>query len=89
MTNEEYIHLYRREDTRKLALKRVPAGVDIKYCLRQIEGWQIACRKLPRWSSVDGLRYPPRLAMEQCSSEQTACYKRDVVMRLLPPEGRG
>ena len=45
MTNEEYIHQYRREDTRKLALKRVPAGVDIKYCLRQIEGWQIACRK--------------------------------------------
>ena len=89
MTNEEYIHLYRREDTRKLALKRVPDGVDIKYCLRQIEGWQIACRKLPRWSSADGLQYPPRLAMEQCSSEQTACYKRDVVMRLLPPEGRG
>ena len=56
MTNEEYIHLYRREDTRKLALKRVPAGVDIKYCLRQIEGWQIACRKLPRWSSADGLQ---------------------------------
>ena len=73
MTNEEFIHLHRREDTRKLALQCIPDGVDVKYCLQQIDGWQVACRKLPLWAATDGLLYPPRLAMEQCSSEQTAC----------------
>ena len=87
MTNEEFIRVHRREDTRRLALQHIPDGVDIRFCLQQIEGWQVACRKLPRWASTDGLLYPPRLAMEQCSSEQTACYKRDVVMRLLPSDG--
>ena len=89
MTNEEFIQLHRHEETRSLALRQIPDGVDAKYCLQQIDGWQTACRKLPRWASTEGLLYPPRLAMEQCSSEPTARYKRDVVMRLLRADGGG
>ena len=84
MTNEEYIAKYREEDVRRLALKRAPEGVDLKWCLQQIEGWQLARHKLPRWAATEGLWYPARLSMEQCSSEQTADYKRQVVERLLP-----
>lgn len=84
MTNEEYIAKYREEDVRRLALKRAPEGVDLKWCLQQIEGWQLARHKLPRWAATEGLWYPARLSMEQCSSEQTAEYKRQVVERLLP-----
>lgn len=84
MTNEEFIKQHRHDDVRTLALRRAEEGVDIKWCLQQIEGWQKACEKLPRWSQVDGLWYPPVLSMEQCSSELTAKYKATILSRLLP-----
>lgn len=84
MTNEEYTDLHRLDDVRTLALRSAPEGIDIKWCLQQIEGWQKAREKLPRWAETDGLWYPPALSMEQCSSEQTAEYKRGIVCRLLP-----
>lgn len=86
MTNGEFISLHRTEDVRAIALGRIPEGVDAVFCLRQIEGWQLARKKLPEWAAVDGLLFPPRLSMEQCSSQQTALYKRGVVERLLPAE---
>ncbi|MBQ0074093.1 MAG: hypothetical protein KBT34_07845 [Prevotella sp.] len=82
MTNEEYITLNKDKDPRSLALKKAPENVDILWCLRQIEGYQLAKKKLPRWALTEGLWYPPRLSMEQCSSESTAQYKRDLIQRL-------
>lgn len=84
MTNEEFIKQHRHDDVRALALRKAEEGVDIKWCLLQIEGWQKACEKLPQWAEVDGLWYPPVLSMEQCSSELTARYKADIVSHLLP-----
>lgn len=86
MTNKEFIQHYKEEDVRALALKRVPEGIDLPYCLRQIEGWQTARYKLPRWAATDGIIYPPRLSMEQCSSERTAMYKCETIQRLLPQD---
>lgn len=43
--------------------------------------------KLPSWAAVEGLQCPPRLSLEQCSSEATAQYKFDVVSRLVPEGG--
>lgn len=83
MTNEEFIILNREKDTRSLALKKMPEGVDAIWCLKQIEGYQIAKRKLPRWAATDSLWYPQRLSMEQCSSENTAIYKKNIAKRLL------
>ncbi|MCM1108210.1 MAG: hypothetical protein NC388_04020 [Clostridium sp.] len=80
---QEFILAHRTEDVRTLALKRTPDGVDAMLALQQIEGWQTAVRKLPSWATTDGLWYPPRLSMEQCSSEQTALYKNETVKRLL------
>ncbi len=89
-TNEEYILQHRNDDVRQLALKKGPEGVDVPWCLQQIEGWQLARKKLPRWASAEGLLwFPPRLSMEQCSSELTALYKQQLVERLLPREQRG
>lgn len=84
MTNEEYIIAYREADIRSLALRKVPEGVDALWCLRQIEGYQLARKKLPQWAATEGLWFPPRLSMEQCSGETTARYKRDIVRRLMP-----
>lgn len=83
MTNSEFILQHRTEDVRKLALKKMPVGLDATFCLQQIEGWQLARKKIPDWAEKDGLFFPPRLSMEQCSSQQTALYKRRVVGRLL------
>lgn len=86
--NESFIRLHRTNDVHRLALKPVPKGVDIRYCLQQIEGWQIAQKKLPLWATTEGIIFPPRLSMEQCSSQQTASYKRLVVERLFPKVGQ-
>ena len=72
----EFIKKHRNDDVRTLALQagRYPT-VDMRKAVVQIEGWQQACEKLPAWAAVDGLLYPPRISMEQCSSESTAKYK--------------
>lgn len=83
MTNEEYIRLHLHDDVRALALRRPEEGVDARWCLQQIEGWQRAVDKLPRWAQTLGLWFPPSLSMEQCSGEWAAKYKGDVARRLL------
>lgn len=87
MTNEQFIAQNKDADVHALALAKVPPGIDLHYCLQQIEGRQIAQRKLPSWAKTEGLTYPVKLSLEQCSSEQTALYKQQLVKRLLP-EGR-
>ncbi len=84
MINEEFILLHREDDVRSLALKKVPEGVELRFCLQQIEGWQTACKKLPRWASTEGILFPPRISVEQCSSDSTATYKRQLAERLFP-----
>lgn len=84
MTNEEFIVQNLDADVHALALSKVPTDIDLRYCLQQIGGLQIARRKLPSWTQVEGIIYPQKLSMEQCSSEKTACYKQQLVERLLP-----
>ena len=81
MTTAEFIREYRERDIRQLALQanRFP-DVDMTYALDQIQGWQIARRKLPKWAACDGVIFPPHLSMEQCSSEPTAQYKLNLAM---------
>ena len=81
MTTAEFIREYRERDIRQLALQatRFP-NVDMPYALDQIQGWQIARRKLPKWAACDGVIFPPHLSMEQCSSEPTAQYKLNLAM---------
>ena len=72
----EFIAQHREEDVRTLALQagRFPT-VDMREAVTQIEGWQQAREKLPTWAAVEGIIYPPKISMEQCSSEKTAKYK--------------
>ncbi len=78
-----FIAAHREDDVQRLALS---AGkhddVDLTAALGQIVAWQTARRKLPSWAATDGLLFPPRLAMEQCSSETTARYKARLAERL-------
>ena len=76
----EFIAQHREEDVRTLALQagRYPT-VDMREVVTQIEGWQHARKKLPEWAAVEGIIYPPKISMEQCSSEKTAKYKAGLV----------
>ena len=76
----EYVRQHANDDVRQLALRgSKDAAVDMTAALQQIAGLQVARRKLPSWAAKEGLLYPPHLAMEQCSSEQTARYKAQVI----------
>ena len=80
----QFIRKHAHDDVQKLALQgSKEADVDLPMALQQIAGRQTARRKLPTWSAVEGIVYPPHLNMEQCSSEQTARYKQQLVERLL------
>ena len=75
----EFVRQHANDDVRKLALQGTKdAEVDLQTALQQIAGRQTARKKLPSWTEVEGVVYPPHLNMEQCSSEQTARYKAQI-----------
>lgn len=75
-----FIREHTGDDVRQLALQasRYPL-VDMRVAATQIEGRRLASAKLPAWAATDGVVYPVRLSMEQCSSEVTARYKASLV----------
>lgn len=80
----DFIRRHQDDDVRKLAfLGNKNPEVDMPFALDQIRGRQIARAKLPRWARIEDIVYPPHISMEQCSSEQTALYKAELVARLL------
>ena len=52
---------------------------DMKLIAQQLIGKQIAKKKLPSWFNNHLTQYPVRLSLEQCSSENTANYKSNLV----------
>lgn len=80
MTVEEYIQSHRTDNVQELALHlhgRSPE--EARHILQQIEGWQRLRLKVPSWAATEGLQYPVRLSLEQCSSEATARYKASLM----------
>ena len=81
---QDFIRQHQDDDVRQLAFlgSKYPE-VDMPFALDQIRGRKMACVKLPRWASLEGIIYPPHISMEQCSSESTALYKAELAARLL------
>lgn len=67
-------------DISKIALKKSPfEGVSSHELAEQISA-KIKCKnKLPLWFASKGIYFPPKLSIEQASSEQTALYKSQLV----------
>ena len=64
----------------KLALMKNPfPTLGWSEILSQIESRQKAKDKLPTWFSADKIVYPPKISIEQTSSEKTAAYKASLV----------
>lgn len=67
-------------DVTKLAFAGSPfENVTVKELIQQIEGRKKAEKKLPKWFNTSGIVYPPKLNLEQTSSETTAKYKASIV----------
>lgn len=73
----------------RLALRLSARGEkNAAFIVRQVEGWQKMRLKVPTWAGQDGVVYPHRLALEQCSGETAARYKAAVAERLLAGKAR-
>lgn len=76
----QFIDEHLQEDVRQLALqKNKYKDIDFDFALRQIQGRQKTRDKLPFLASIPRFVFPPSLALEQCSSEITAKYKRFII----------
>ncbi len=82
----QYIHDNQNADVAQLALQRnrypMLSDSDFRFALQQIEGRQRTRDKLPTFAAIDGWLYPPRLNLEQCSSERTARFKASLLSTL-------
>lgn len=76
----QYISAHASDDVARLALHpSKDPQVDMSVALQQIAGRQKAKEKLPEWYATEGILYPKKVSMEQCSSSQTAEYKASLV----------
>ena len=76
----QYISAHASDDVARLALHpSKDPQVDMAVALQQIAGRQKAKEKLPEWYATEGILYPKKVSMEQCSSSQTAEYKASLV----------
>lgn len=77
---------YSKIDISQLALQRKQyahlSDDEWRWMLQQVEGRQRTADKLPTFAAIDDWWYPVRLSCEQCSSEQTARYKAELIQAL-------
>ncbi len=88
MTLDEFIREHENDDTSALLLARHRfPDIDIDLAVTTIECRRRLRKKVPSWHAVPSLRFPSRLAAEQCSSEETALVKARVA-HSIAAEGR-
>ncbi len=69
-----------KEDPYKLLLQNSPfEHVSMKFLVRQIQGRKVAATKFPFLLDHKTFIYPPKVSLEQASSEKIANYKADLI----------
>lgn len=77
---QQYIQDNLTSEITKLILKGSPFDdISIQELANQIIAKQKSEKKLPTWFSSNNIYYPPKLSIEQTSSEITATYKSSLV----------
>lgn len=77
---QQYIQDNLKSEITKLILKGSPFdSIEVQELAKQIIAKQKSIKKLPTWFSADTIYYPPKLSIEQTSSEITAKYKASLV----------
>jgi hypothetical protein len=73
---QKFICDHLKSDLTKIILKGSPfKEVSIQELAHQVVAKQKAKKKLPTWFSAEKIYYPPKVSIEQTSSEITANYK--------------
>ena len=73
---QAYLREHLNLDSATLALKGSPfEGITGAELAQQLTGMQKTQKKLPVWFETSDIYYPPKLNLEQTSSEETAAYK--------------
>ena len=76
---QDWIHDNVNQNVYELALKKSPfAGIEMKDLVQQIQGLQTAKTKFPILYQK-GILFPPKLNLEQTSSQATALYKANLL----------
>ena len=79
-TLRNFIEEHRNDDTTELLLAAHRyQGIDVPFAVEQIEARKRLKGKLPEWYGNAELMMGGRIPAEQCSSEQTAKYKRNII----------
>ncbi|WP_423149639.1 class I SAM-dependent methyltransferase [Rubrolithibacter danxiaensis] len=78
---QEFIRQHTASDVNPILLKKSPfATVSSKEIAEQIDSRNRCEKKLPTWFNTPQIYYPPKLAVEQSSSEATAVYKSQLAI---------
>lgn len=76
---QEFIRSYTGNSS-KLAFSGSPfSDVSVRELIEQLESRRKIEKKLPRWFTSEQIYYPPKLNLEQTSSEVTAIYKASLL----------
>ncbi|MGV3509989.1 MAG: RsmD family RNA methyltransferase, partial [Sphingobacteriaceae bacterium] len=77
---QQFLSEHLKADVHKVALKKSPfEDVSSRELAEQLDSKQRAEKKLPLWFNTPGILFPPKLSLEQSSSELTAQYKSILV----------
>ncbi|TBW29253.1 class I SAM-dependent methyltransferase [Gramella sp. KN1008] len=75
-----FIRENQNKDIPALILKGSPfSNITIQEIAIQIKGQKVAKKKFPEFYKTEGIVYPPKLNLEQTSSETTALYKASLI----------
>lgn len=79
---QQFIKANREKSPTEIALKKSPfPHVSSAELASQIDGWQRSVKKLPTWAFSEGIYYPDKINLEQCSSEHTALIKQTLIAK--------
>ncbi len=77
---QQFIKANSNASVTKIALSQSPfVGVTASELAQQIDGKQRLAKKIPQWIDTQGIYYPQRQSLEQCSSFSTANYKSNLI----------
>jgi 16S rRNA G966 N2-methylase RsmD len=77
---QDFIKKNLKTDLTKIILKGSPLpNINIQEIAIQIDGKNRIEKKLPTWFKTEGILFPPKLNLEQSSSEITANYKAQLI----------
>ncbi|MDB5121646.1 MAG: hypothetical protein JWN56_2864 [Sphingobacteriales bacterium] len=77
---QDFISYKLQDDINRILLSKSPfAGINSKELAEQIDSKKRSEKKLPTWFNSSGIYYPPKISIEQSSSESTAAYKSSLI----------